>query len=111
VRSAAFAVLGELDGIELEGESQDRLGRRASVIGFQPPAASEKARSDFRLFGAGSSYRLYVDPDSTEILEFRANPETEEPFYEVISQREQESSFPPGAEPFMEKVEAQTPAG
>ena len=111
VRAAAFAVLGELEGIEILGEGRDRLGRPATVIGFRPPPASAKARADYRLFGAGSSYRLFVDPASTEILEFRANPETDDPFYEVITRREQVDSLPPGAEPFIQEVVAQTPAG
>lgn len=111
VRAAAFAVLGELDGIELLGESRDRLDRSATVIGFRPPPASEKARSDYRLFGAGSSYRLYVDPASTEILEFQANPETGEPFYEVVLQREEVAAFPPEAQAFIDGPQAQTNEG
>ena len=63
VRAALFQVIAGLDGATLEPDRVDGLGRAASVIEFSSPPPSDSDHF--------SRDELYVDPETSEVLELR----------------------------------------
>lgn len=91
LRSGLFEVLGDIDGIELETDDEDRSGRDAVVVRYGPDPSS-------------STFELYLDPETSNLLELRTiDPDGSEAGYEMYTRGEADD-FPPEVEPLRDAL-------
>lgn len=108
LRAALFEVLADLEGAVLKTGQTDSLGREAALVTYMPPRTQENE-------GATVSEDLYLDPETSEVLEIAILVESERgaaadkrvwgSYVETFTVRESANSLPPEAEPLLDELE------
>jgi hypothetical protein len=107
LRAALFQFLADLDGVVLTTGQTDSLGREAAVVTFEPPRTEDNQ-------GATIRESLYLDPETSEVLETAVRVESEEgvpadqrvwgTYVETFTEREPADSLPPEAQPLLDEL-------